>query len=60
MSPWLSYIAWVEQTFPSLGGGEGGQQKTLVEKCIQEFRNDQRINQDQRYLTVWIKYVRSS
>ena len=55
LGPWIDYIAWVENTFPSLGGD--GHHKTLVEKCIQEFRNNEKVNQDHRYLTIWIKYV---
>ena len=46
----------MEQTFPK--GGKGGNLQELLEKCIKEFRSDPVLNQDERYLDIWIKYVR--
>ena len=58
LSPWHRYISWVEQNFPR-GGKEGGI-NVLLEKCIKEFKDDERFKQDQRYLQVWTKYVRNN
>ena len=52
---WTRYIAWVEQTYPN--GGKEGNLSTLLEKCINEFKDDQINCQDERYFDVWIKYV---
>ncbi len=55
LDPWSRYVAWVEQNFPR-GGREGGL-NVLLEKCIKEFKDDDRFKQDPRYLAVWTKYV---
>jgi hypothetical protein len=47
----------VEQTFPK--GGKEGNLQQLLEKCIKEFKDDPAACQDERYLDVWIKYVRT-
>ncbi len=56
LEPWHRYIVWVEQTFPK--GGKEGNLQQLLEKCIKEFKDDPVQCQDERYLEVWIKYVR--
>ena len=55
LEPWISYIIWVEQTYPK--GGKEGNLPTLLEKCIKEFKDDEIFSQDERYLDVWIKYA---
>ena len=36
------------------GGRETG---TLLERCIKEFQDVSKYENDQRYLNVWLKYV---
>ena len=55
LEPWHNYVVWVEQNYPK--GGKDGNLKTLLEKCIQNFKNDVSVSQDLRYLDVWVKYV---
>ena len=55
LEPWISYIIWVEQTYPK--GGKEGNLPTLLEKCIKEFKDDKINSQDERYLNVWLKYA---
>jgi len=55
LSAWFDYVKWCEQTFPR-GGKESGL-RVLLEKCIKEFKEDQRYTQDQRYLDIWVKYA---
>ena len=52
---WHEYITWTEQNFPK--GGKDANLATLLEKCIQQFKEDAKACQDVRYLDVWVKYV---
>ena len=47
------YILWTEENVPK-GGRETG---TLLERCIKEFQDVSKYENDQRYLNVWLKYV---
>ena len=53
--PWFNYILWIEQTFPKTG--KDGNLKTLLEKCIQQFKGNEHYDQDPRFFYVWMKYV---
>ena len=55
IEPWYNYILWIEQTFPN--GGKEGNLNTLLEKCIQQFKGNEKYNQDARFFEVWMKYV---
>ena len=55
LEPWHNYITWTEQNFPK--GGKDANLHTLLEKCIQQFKNDTKNCQDIRYLDVWVKYA---
>ena len=57
LDPWHKYITWVEQTFSK--GGKEGNLKVLLEKCIAQFKDHPQANQDARYCSIWIKYVRN-
>jgi checkpoint serine/threonine-protein kinase len=56
LEPWYTYIVWVEQTFSKTG--RDGNLNILLEKCIKEFKGEDKYNQDPRFLDVWMKYVR--
>ena len=47
------YILWTEENVPK-GGRETG---TLLERCIKEFQDVSKYENDQRYLNIWLKYV---
>ncbi|XP_028414108.1 mitotic checkpoint serine/threonine-protein kinase BUB1-like isoform X2 [Dendronephthya gigantea] len=50
---WYRYILWTEENVPK-GGREIG---TLLERCIKEFQDVSRYQNDERYLDVWLKYA---
>ncbi|KAK3089597.1 hypothetical protein FSP39_004898 [Pinctada imbricata] len=52
---WHSYILWIEQAYPK--GGKSGHLVELCERCISQFKDDERYQNDQRYIEVWIKYA---
>ena len=58
LEPWYNYIIWVEQTFTK--AGKDGNLNTLLEKCIKEFKGDEKYEQDQRFFDVWLKYANLS
>ena len=47
------YILWTEENVPK-GGRDIG---TLLERCIKEFQDVTKYENDERYLNVWLKYV---
>ena len=51
----LRYISWVEQEYPR-GGKEGGIDK-LIESCIRQFKDEKSVNNDQRFVEIWLKYA---
>lgn len=55
LKPWYKYISWVEQSF--LRDGREGNLYTLLERCLVQFKEDERYLQDRRYIELWIKYV---
>lgn len=55
LDPWYRYVIWTEQTFPK--GGKDSKLKPLLEKCIPEFKNNEKFNQDHRFMEIWNKYV---
>ena len=53
ISPLYRYILWTEENVPK-GGRDIG---TLLERCIKEFQDVAKYENDERYLNVWLKYV---
>ena len=56
LEPWYNYVVWVEQTFTK--AGKDGNLNELLEKCIRQFKDDEKYTQDPRFFEVWMKYVR--
>jgi len=55
LEPWYEYILWVEQSF--LRDGREGNLYILLQRCLTQFKEDERYLQDRRYIELWIKYV---
>ena len=58
LDPWYRYIQWVEQTYPK--GGKEGQVHVIIEKCIKKFKGEPSVQDDQRFLDIWLKYAAMS
>ncbi|KDR13274.1 Mitotic checkpoint serine/threonine-protein kinase BUB1 [Zootermopsis nevadensis] len=58
LEPWYEYISWVEQSF--LRDGREGNLNILLERCLAQFKDDERYLQDRRYIELWIKYIEMS
>ncbi|KAK3610716.1 hypothetical protein CHS0354_028109 [Potamilus streckersoni] len=50
---WHRYILWTEQTYPK--GGRDGNLIHLLERCLAQFREQERYKNDERYVQAWIK-----
>ena len=57
LEPWDEYIKWTEQAFPN--GGKDSNLQVLLEKCLSQFKGQERYKNDARYVSCWIKLVRS-
>ncbi|CAK9190250.1 unnamed protein product [Sphagnum troendelagicum] len=57
LEPWLEYIMWVKDAFPS--GGIQSELLPLLEACTRTFQTDERYRSDLRYLRVWVQYADS-
>ena len=55
LEPWFNYIIWVEQTFSK--ATKEGNLNSLLEKCIKEFKGQEKYDQDPRFFEVWMKYA---
>ncbi|CAK9191828.1 unnamed protein product [Sphagnum troendelagicum] len=55
LEPWLEYIMWVKDAFPS--GGIQSELLPLLEACTRTFQTDERYRSDLRYLRVWVQYA---
>jgi checkpoint serine/threonine-protein kinase len=55
LEPWLEYIMWVRDAFPS--GGIQSELLPLLEACTRTFQTDERYRSDLRYLRVWVQYA---
>ena len=58
LEAWYTYIVWVEQTYPN--GGKEGNLNSLLEKCLKEFKDEVKYNDDSRFFEVWMKYANLS
>ena len=54
LSVWYEYILWTEQNFPS---GARMQLSQLLEKCVTQYKDEEKYKNDSRYLEIWIKFV---
>ncbi|XP_067007843.2 mitotic checkpoint serine/threonine-protein kinase BUB1 [Anabrus simplex] len=52
---WFDYVNWVEQNFPK--NGREGNYQVLLERCLSEFQDQKRYNEDERYVSMWIRYL---
>lgn len=52
---WYEYIQWVEQSYPR--SGKETALTELLSKCLNQFENDERYNQDRRMVKLYIRYV---
>lgn len=52
---WYEYIQWVEQSYPR--SGKETALTELLSKCLNQFENDERYNQDRRMIKLYIRYV---
>lgn len=50
---WYRYILWAEQTFPT--GGRDSNLTTILERCVRQFKDDDRYRNDERYIYSWMK-----
>lgn len=55
LQPWYEYICWAEQTLVA-SGNQTSLNKILL-RCIAKFENDERYQQDRRFLKLCIKYI---
>jgi len=55
LDPWYRYIAWVEQEYPK--GGKEGNVHELIQKCIKKFKDEKNVQNDSRFLEIWLKYA---
>jgi len=55
LDPWYRYIAWVEQEYPK--GGKEGNVHELIQKCIKKFKDEKYVQNDARFLEIWLKYA---
>ncbi|XP_069677495.1 uncharacterized protein [Periplaneta americana] len=55
---WYEYILWVEQSF--LRDCREGKLYLLLERCLTQFKDDERYLQDKRYMELWIRYIEMS
>jgi len=55
LDPWYRYIAWVEQEYPK--GGKEGNVHELIQKCIKKFKDEKSVQNDARFLEIWLKYA---
>jgi len=55
LDPWYRYIAWVEQEYPK--GGKEGNVHELIQKCIKKFKDEKSVQNDSRFLEIWLKYA---
>ena len=55
IAPWENYIRWTEQTFPR--GGKESNMRLLLERCVQQFKDEARYKNDPRYVSAWLKLV---
>eukprot|EP00090_Calanus_glacialis_P045458 TRINITY_DN8444_c0_g1_i3.p1 TRINITY_DN8444_c0_g1~~TRINITY_DN8444_c0_g1_i3.p1 ORF type:complete len:1504 (-),score=632.87 TRINITY_DN8444_c0_g1_i3:217-4728(-) len=55
LDPWYRYIAWVEQEYPK--GGKEGNVHELIQKCIKKFKDEKSVQNDARFLDIWLKYA---
>ena len=56
LAPWLEYYEWAKESFPS----SRREQLLVLQSATKLFRNDTRYHQDERFLRLWIIYVRDS
>ncbi|XP_072166979.1 uncharacterized protein [Diadema setosum] len=57
LDPWVRYIQWTEQNFPQ--GGKDSHLGILMQKCLIQFKHDDRYKQDPRYVAIWLKMAQS-
>lgn len=55
LQPWYEYICWIEQTHPA--SGKQGANNAILLKCIAKFENDERYQQDHRFIKLCMKYI---
>ena len=49
------YILWTEQNHPS--GGKDSHLVELLERCVSEFKDEEKYKNDVRYVDIWLKFV---
>lgn len=55
LQPWYEYICWIEQTHPA--SGKQGANNSILLQCIAKFENDERYQQDHRFIKLCMKYI---
>uniref|UniRef100_A0A1Q3EY46 Putative mitotic checkpoint serine/threonine protein kinase n=1 Tax=Culex tarsalis TaxID=7177 RepID=A0A1Q3EY46_CULTA len=55
LQPWYEYICWIEQTHPA--SSKQGANNAILLKCIAKFENDERYQQDHRFIKLCMKYI---
>lgn len=59
LQPFLDYIDWVLENFPTGQNAESGLIQ-LLERCTSQFRDTAHYKDDPRYLKVWTRYINYS
>ncbi|XP_072030950.1 uncharacterized protein [Amphiura filiformis] len=57
IAPWDNYIRWTEQTFPR--GGKESNMMVLLQRCVQQFKDEACYKNDPRYVGAWLKLATS-
>ena len=55
MALWDRYVKWTEQYYPK--GGKDSHLSELLQRCVQQFNNEEKYKNDPRFLNVWMKLV---
>lgn len=53
---WYDYITWIEKSYPE--GGEEANLNKVLESCISELYNEERYKNDERFLEIFLKYMK--
>ncbi|KAH3681993.1 hypothetical protein WICPIJ_007038 [Wickerhamomyces pijperi] len=59
LEPYLQYIKWTNENYPSGATAESGLM-SLLERCCSQFQDTAYYKNDPRYLRVWLLYAKCS